>query len=381
MTSRNDRVLFKGEFFMYSRMFFSLATGCLLFGLDVDARGEGPGEALYLSTCAACHGADGHGNQKVQVGFEQPIPDFTDCNFSTREPAPDWAGIGANGGPFRGFSPIMPAFGDALTEEQLFQIVEHIHAFCPDEEREKYPNGGIFNLPRPLWTAKAYVEDEAVLIVDSPISEEATTNTALVYEKRFGAANNFEIKLPWHDVWSEPNRHGFGDMALSVKRSIIRNDKTGSIVSLVGEVILPTGDEGSGFGNGFTVLEPFAAYGQLLPGDFFFQSQFGAEIPLKEDHEVELLYRGALGRTFIGSMGRAWSPMVGFLGANALEQGATPSFHVVPQLHVTLNTRQHIMLVMGAKVPVTDFSDEPVQARVTLLWDWFDGGFFEGWQK
>jgi hypothetical protein len=30
-------------------------------------------------------------------------------------------------------------------------------------------------------------------------------------------------------------------------------------------------------------------------------------------------------------------------------------------------------------VPMTDGRTRPTRLAVYLLWDWFDGGFFEGW--
>jgi hypothetical protein len=50
----------------------------------------------------------------------------------------------------------------------------------------------------------------------------------------------------------------------------------------------------------------------------------------------------------------------------------------VPQLQVTLSTRQHIMANIGIRVPLDD-PHRPTTAAVYLLWDWFDGGFLEGW--
>ena len=49
------------------------------------------GEALYRAACANCHGGNGAGAPPSQVGFALPLPDFTDCDFATREPNTDWA--------------------------------------------------------------------------------------------------------------------------------------------------------------------------------------------------------------------------------------------------------------------------------------------------
>jgi hypothetical protein len=52
---------------------------------------------------------------------------------------------------------------------------------------------------------------------------------------------------------------------------------------------------------------------------------------------------------------------------------------VVPQLQVSLNTRQHVLLNAGVRLPLTDADVRSSQLLVYVLWDWFDGGFFAGW--
>jgi hypothetical protein len=47
------------------------------------------GEELYRLGCAACHGPDGMGMPRSTVGFDTPLPDFTDCTFATPEPDSD----------------------------------------------------------------------------------------------------------------------------------------------------------------------------------------------------------------------------------------------------------------------------------------------------
>src|SRR5687767_6294426 len=70
------------------------------------------GEELFHFACAACHGADGTGAPRSQLGFDDPIPDFTDCSFNTPEAAADWIAVAHQGGPVRAFSRRMPAFGE-----------------------------------------------------------------------------------------------------------------------------------------------------------------------------------------------------------------------------------------------------------------------------
>jgi hypothetical protein len=58
----------------------------------------------------------------------------------------------------RGFSEEMPAFGEALTEEELGRVIAYVQTFCTDRS---WPRGEL-NLPRAFFTEKAFPEDEAV---------------------------------------------------------------------------------------------------------------------------------------------------------------------------------------------------------------------------
>jgi hypothetical protein len=37
------------------------------------------------------------------------------------------------------------------------------------------------------------------------------------------------------------------------------------------------------------------------------------------------------------------------------------------------------MVNAGVRIPLNDRQDRSTRAMVYLLWDWFDGAFFEGW--
>ncbi|SMO45261.1 c-type cytochrome [Fodinibius sediminis] len=337
------------------------------------------GEVLYRRACANCHGIKGGGAVQSQLGFSTPVPDFTDCNFATREPDADWIAVAHQGGPTRGFSTDMPAFGEALTTEELQRIMDYIRTFCADDD---WPRGEL-NLPRPLVTEKAYPEDEAVLSSFINMENEGAVMNEIVYETRFGARNQLELVVPFgfreagDGSW---NGGQLGDLAVGVKRALYHDLSRGTIISVTGEYIFPTGDRGTGFGKGTTLFEPFVSVGQLLPADGFLHFQGGMEIPfIKDKATEEVFWRAALGKTVAqGAWGRAWSPMVEVLGARELESGAQNQWDLVPQLQVTLNQRQHIMMNVGARIPVDD-SGRDTQFMVYILWDWFDGGLFEGW--
>jgi mono/diheme cytochrome c family protein len=112
------------------------------------------GAELYRAACAACHGSDGRRVPQSLVGLDLPVPDFTDCRFGSPEADMDWMAVVHEGGPARAFDPMMPAFGDALSDDEITLIIGHLRTFCLEPG---WPRGDL-NLPRPLVTEKAYPE-------------------------------------------------------------------------------------------------------------------------------------------------------------------------------------------------------------------------------
>ena len=337
------------------------------------------GEELYRAACSSCHGENGKGAPQSQLGFDIPLPDFADCSFASREPDADWLAVAHDGGPTRSFSKMMPAFGEALTIAELERVLSYIRLMC---QNPAWPRGEL-NLPRPLVTEKAYPEDEAVLTTVVSAQGSGSVHNEIVYEKRFGARNQLEVVIPfgWRESGGSEWAAGVGDVAVGLKRVLFHSLEKGAIFSLVTEVALPSGDEEKGFGKGTVVFEPFAAYGQILPGEFFLHAQGGLELPTDTGKaEREAFWRVALGRSFSQARwGRSWSPMLEILGAKQLVSTGKTQWDLLPQLQVTLNRRQHVMLNLGVRLPVTERGSRDTQILIYLLWDWFDGGFLEGW--
>ena len=335
--------------------------------------------ALYAQACAACHGADGRGRPVEERGFEVELPDFTDCEFSSREPDPDWFAVVHEGGPVRAFDRMMPAFGDALSEEEIKAALRHVRSFCINDG---WPRGE-FNVPKALYTEKAFPEDEVLLHLNAGTGGTKAVEFKVTYENRFGPRGMMEGSVPvgWRDSpQGGGSNFGPGDVGLGYKYAFYHNLERGNALSIGGEIILPTGDEDEGFGSGSTILEPFAAYVHLLPGDAFFQAHTFGEFAVGGTSGDELALRALLGKTWTqGEFGRAWSPMVEVLISGELASEPDPTLDVVPQFQVALNTRQHILLSSGVRFPLHNRQGSDPQFVTYLLWDWFDGGFFDGW--
>ena len=122
--------------------------------------------------------------------------------------------------------------------KQINQVVGYLRSLCKNSH---WPRGEL-NLPRALVTEKAYPENEVVIIFRCECTGDARKHdayhprTALRSEEpdRSGRASSFaDENHTWYG--------GIGDITLGLKREIFSSLKAGSILSLQGSVLLPTG--------------------------------------------------------------------------------------------------------------------------------------------
>jgi mono/diheme cytochrome c family protein len=339
------------------------------------------GRGIWEANCATCHGLDGRGKRtKAEIGFELPMPNFADCSFATREADADWSSTIHRGGRQRAFSRIMPAFDKALNDDEIDAVIGYMRTFCVEPGWVS----GEFNFALGLFTEKAFVEDE--LVWTTAIDTHGPTNigSQFVYEKRFGPRGQLELTLPFGLM--DPGgglgtRGGLGDVGVAWKQNIYNDRDQGGIVSLLGEMVLPTGNERFGLGAGSLAFETHALFAQMLPDDFVFQGQVFGSFPLRTGHADEAGWRFNIGKTFAEDEGyaRAWTPMLELLGSHEFVNGAKVDWDIVPQMQVSLSTRQHILFNAGARIPLNDTSVRNTQFVFYFIWDWYDGGLFEAW--
>jgi mono/diheme cytochrome c family protein len=338
------------------------------------------GQEIWQAACVACHGADGRGMPQSISAFQKPdsFPDFTRCDQTTAETDTQYKATITYGGPHNGFSQIMPAFGEALTQQQIDQVIKYLRGFC---RQKGWPRGEL-NLPLALVTEKAYPEDEVVLL-SSVNSDGSGASTHVIYEQRFGKKNQIEVDVPFefakeHSTWYG----GVGDATLGVKRVLFSNLDWGSILGLFGGVNVPTGNKTRGFGSGVTTFEMFTSYDQLFRTNTFIETQFGALLP----HNTAVAPQSIFFSSAIGQMiapqhglGRLWSPMMEFVSTHDLVDSAKTDWDVIPQMQVTLSRRQHVRANVGVRVPFTNTAGRSTAVMFYVLWDWQDGKLAEGW--
>ena len=339
------------------------------------------GERIFKSGCIACHGAVGRGAQDTMTEFRRPVsfPDFSQCDQTTPEPNSAWKDVILHGGPTRAFSQIMPAFDELLSSDEIDDVIAYLRSLCRNDHWAR----GELNLPRALITEKAFPEDEEVISTALNAGGAPGLTTDIIHEQRFGMSNQIEVDVP---LQFQDQAHtwygGVGDTTLGLKRVMWSNLRSGSILSLFGGVILPSGNRARGFGTGTTTFETFAAFDQLFPTNTFVQFQGGANLPRHTDIASQTVYwRIALGQSLAADrgLGRLWTPMVEFVAARDLVTGASANWDVVPEMQVTISRRQHVRVNVGFSKPFTNTLGRQSQVVFYLLWDWFDGKLNEGW--
>ena len=114
----------------------------------------------------------------------------------------------------------MPSFKDALTPQQINEVIRYIRSFCGNSH---WPPGEL-NLPLALNTEKAYPEDEVVLTSGVNATGPGAETSHVIYEQRFGMKNQLEVDVPL--AFAQPNGTwygGVGDVSIGVKRVCFRS--------------------------------------------------------------------------------------------------------------------------------------------------------------
>ncbi len=343
------------------------------------------GEYIWKNNCATCHALDGTGSPQSVVGFTMPfpngdsLPDFSDCTTNTVEPFADWNAVIHRGGPIRGLDRHMPAFGDALTDEQIESLVHYAWTLCKEPG---WPRGDL-NFPRAFFTEKAFPESESVWTTAFSTTGPREISNDLVYEHRIKKRSQYEITIPIGFQQTAAGgswNRGLGDVEFALRRSFIASLDHAFIFAAGGAVTLPTGKESAGLGEGVVVWEPFAMFAKGLWANGFIQMHGGTMLPSDRAKVERSNYlRTALGYTYAQDQGfgRAWSPMTEIIWSK--QKGGNSVVDIVPQMQVSLNKLQHILLSVGVSVPATEREGRHPQLLAYFLWDWFDGGLTQYW--
>mgnify|MGYP001829104540 FL=1 len=332
------------------------------------------GKEIFLANCAVCHGPQGQSDPDSPVvqGLGVEPANFSDPLFNSREPVGDWKNVVTHGGPALAFSEQMPAFGEVLPEEDIDAVLAYIKTLGGEHD---YPDGEL-NLFLPVRTKKAFPEDEWVWKqrFTGQDGDDAWKNT-LEYEFRVGQRWQGVLEVTHTTVDGDGE---FGHFEPGFKYVLKHDLEAGEILTLGGNLGVPlnSGEEWE--------LLPYLAYGKIISDAWTFQGSGRLKLSLEDSDHGSAEFAGIV-HYIHTPWPRSVFPALEMVAEVPFERGTGPDkksavqFSVLPQVRIGLNKRGHVAVNAGLELPLNDRERYDWRAYVYLIWDFADGGFFEGW--
>lgn len=332
------------------------------------------GAEIFRTNCATCHGLEGAPdiNSALVKSLGVLPANFADSLFNSREPASTWKMVITYGGPEMGFSEMMPAFGGALTEQDIDNVLAYIKTLGGNQD---YPDGSL-NLFLPIRSKKAFPEDEWVWKqrYTGQDGDNAWKNT-LEYEFRIGKRSQgvFEVT---HEI--KGSQQDFGHFEPGMKYVLKHDTDAGFILTGAAQVGVPLNSDAH------WEFLPYLAFGKVLSEKFTLQGSGRLAIDLEDSDESKAEFAGIVHYVH-SDYGRAVFPGLEVVAEMPFERGtgseraAAVQWSVIPQARIGLNKRGNIALNTGVELPLNDDYRYDWRIYVYFIWDYADGGLFEGW--
>lgn len=332
------------------------------------------GAAIYQANCAVCHGPGGRpdADSALVKGLGVVPANFADALFNSREPASDWDIVINHGGPALGFSEKMPAFGESLNEADINAVLAYIKTLGGAHD---YPDGEL-NLFLPLRTKKAFPEDEWVWKVRYTDHDGSDTwKNTLEYEFRVGERFQGVFEVTHESGGGESE---FGHFEPGFKYVLKHDLDQGLIATLGGNLGVPLNS-----GAEWELL-PYLAFGRILSDQFTLQGSGRLKLSLEDSDHSSAEFAGIVHWAYT-SWPQNVFPGLEFVAEVPFERGAgaarksSVQWSAIPQVRIGLNKRGHVAVNLGVELPLNDSDRYDWRAYAFLIWDFADGGFFEGW--
>ena len=338
----------------------------LLLPANVEGADLNAGQKVYAAQCAVCHGASGRSDPDSPLvqGLGVIPADFSDPLFNSREPVGDWEMVIKHGGHALGLAEQMPAQGEALSDEDISNVAAYVKSLV---DTVAYPPGEM-NLFLPTRTKKAFPEDEVVY--KGQFTDQDGDNSqkhVLELEKRVGKAGQAIVELVYA---SAGNVSELAAAEIGYKQAVSFSQR--HILSAAAVWAIPVEAEGDG------QLQTYLAYGRVLSDAWILQSSLRLKFPFEgaSDGEAEL---AGIVHWVHSPWPRRIFPALEVTATNPFRsQNGDLEWTALPQVRIGLTRGGHVALNLGAELPLSDQSWD-TRYYVTLLWDFADGSFFQGW--
>lgn len=94
------------------------------------AQGAATARETFVELCSICHGTGGKGDGPSAAGLNPRPADFTNCATMQAQSDAALFTIIKRGGQSAGRSTVMPAWGEALSDGQIRDLVALVRGFC-----------------------------------------------------------------------------------------------------------------------------------------------------------------------------------------------------------------------------------------------------------
>ena len=266
----------------------------------------------------------------------------------------------------------MPAFGESLSAADIDSVLAYIKTLGGEHD---YPDGEL-NLFLPIRTKKAFPEDEWVWKqrYTGQDGDNAWKNT-LEYEFRIGRRGQGIMEV-MHEV--QGSDADFGHFEPGFKYVLHHDKQAGFILTGAAQVGVPLNS-----GANWELL-PYLAFGKVLADEWTLQGSGRLKLDLEDSDGSSAEFAG-----IVHWVHTPWPrnvfPALEVVAEVPFERGSGPTrkdavqFSVLPQARIGLNKRGNIALNVGVELPLNDSDRYDWRGYVYLIWDFADGGFFEGW--
>ena len=341
---------------------------------DQEADQLAQGRNIFQANCVTCHGPQGSPDpDSPLVQSLGVVPaNFSDALFNSREPLSDWKTVVTYGGPALGFSDKMPAFGESLSEQDIDAVLAYVKTLGGEHD---YPDGEL-NLFLPIRTKKAFPEDEWVWKqrYTGQDGDNSWKNT-LEYEFRIGQRAQGVLEIT-HET--EGGDSEFGHFEPGFKY-VLKHDRRAGFIGTLGANLGVPMNSGAEW-----ELLPYLAFGKILGDAWTLQGSGRLKLSL-EDSDHSSAEFASIVHWVHSPWPRNVFPALELVAEVPFERGSGPNrkasvqWSALPQVRIGLNKRGHVALNAGVELPLNDRDRYDWRAYLYLIWDFADGGFFEGW--
>ncbi len=101
----------------------------MVFSIDAFAGGDAAkGKESYDQICASCHGATGKGDGVAAAALDPKPRDLSSAEYVSTLSDDHIFKVIKEGGPAAGKSPLMPAWGGVLSDDQINNVIAYIRS-------------------------------------------------------------------------------------------------------------------------------------------------------------------------------------------------------------------------------------------------------------